>query len=214
MTEIRMTEAAQKRVIRLNLTFAWIFAGFFGLVQAPLYFMIGNWGMGSVVLFLAIAMVAFTYLLANRMVRNSRIVFGDGTYTVYGTGRTKRFSTTDVARVVTIDRMSLGAGVAGSTHHLIVVGPVTRLLILVGQMWDTDQLSTLALDLANRGVPLTPIPRPITPVQLRAYDARLMPSWQAHPIAFALIVALGTVVIITIVVVLALVLVFPPLFGY
>lgn len=212
MTELRIDEDAQKRATRLSLTLAWVLAGIFALVMVPLFFLIGNWVMGSVLLVLAIILVAGTYLLAHRM-RRSRIVFGDGTYTVYGTGRTRRFSATDVARVVTIDRMTVGAGMFDPAPHLIIASPVKQLLILAGQVWSTDQLSTLALDLANRGVPLTPIPNPITPVQLRAYDARLMPSWQAHPIAFALIVT-GVAIIVTIVVVLAILVAFPSVIGY
>ena len=214
MTDIRMTPEAQKRVIRMNLMSVWVIAGLFALVQAPLQFLLENWVMGATLIGIAIAMVVATYALAKRMGERSRITFGDGTYTVHGAFRSKTFTAADVARVVTIDRMALSGGIAGTTHHLIVTGPVKRLLMLVGQMWGTDQLSALALDLSGRGVPLTPIPNPITPVELRAYDARLMPAWQAHPYAFGLLYALGALLLAVIVIVLAFVFVLPVFFGY
>nr|WP_241744136.1 hypothetical protein [Cellulosimicrobium arenosum] len=96
---------------------------------------------------------------------------------------------------MTIDQMSLG-GIALTTYHLVAVGRTGRRLVhLVGQAWDRDQLTTIALDLAHRGVPLTPVHVPITPVQLRAYDPRLVPWWQAHRVAFALLVGAGTLVL-------------------
>ncbi|MGN7701838.1 hypothetical protein [Cellulosimicrobium sp. 22601] len=190
LTVLAMGDAAKRQVLRSNMTVISILAPLVGLAQLPAAIMGGYPVLALGLLAFALAMIPLTYALARRMVDRARIVLGDGTYTVHGWGRSKRFTVADVDRVVTVDHMAFGA--AGATHHLIVVGPTKRLLLLVGQMWDRDQLSTVALDLARRGVPLTPWHQPVTPVQLRAFDRRLVPWPQAHPVALALLVGIGT----------------------
>ncbi|MBN0040769.1 hypothetical protein JN535_11400 [Cellulosimicrobium cellulans] len=205
MIELAMGDAAKRQVLRSNMTMISIFAPLVGLAQLPAAIASGNPALALGFLAFALSMIPLTYATARRMVDRTRIVLGDGTYTVHGWGRTKRFTVADVDRVVTVDRMAFGP--AKATHHLIVVGPTTRLLLLVGQMWDREQLSTVALDLARRGVPLTPWHRPVTPAQLRAFDRRLVPWRQAHPVALGLLVGLGTllVLVVLLVVVVALV---------
>lgn len=188
-----MTPEARTRVIRMNVTLACVFATLVCGLPAILQAVIGHWGLSAAFLMLGLAMVLFTYALAARTASRSRIAFGDGTYTVGGAFGSRRFTVADVARAVTVDHMSLGR--AQATHHLIVAGHRTRLLHLVGQMWDTDQLSALALDLSHRGVPLTPFHHRITAAQLRAHDRRLVPAWQARPMAFALLIALGVLLL-------------------
>ncbi|MGN6239068.1 MAG: hypothetical protein ACTHNI_04930 [Cellulosimicrobium cellulans] len=196
LIELAMGDAAKRQVLRSNMALISILAPLVGLAQLPAAITSGNLALAVGFLAFALAMIPLTYAIGRRMVDRARIVLGDGTYTVHGWGRTKRFTVADVDRVVTVDRMAFG--MAGATHHLIVLGPTKRLLLLVGQMWDRDQLSTLALDLARRGVPLTPWHQPVTPAQLRAFDRRLVPWPQAHPVALALLVGLGTLLVLVV----------------
>ncbi|KZM78995.1 hypothetical protein A0J59_01995 [Cellulosimicrobium sp. I38E] len=196
MIELAMSDAAKRQVLRSNMTLISILAPLVGLAQLPAAITGGNMALAVGFLVFALSMIPLTYAIARRMVDRARIVLGDGTYTVHGWGRPKRFTVTDVDRVVTVDRMAFG--MAGATHHLIVLGPTKRLLLLVGQMWDRDQLSTVALDLARRGVQLTPWHQPVTPAQLRAFDRRLVPWPQAHPVALGLLVGLGTLLVLVV----------------
>lgn len=202
MTRLTLHDDAKRRVLRVNMTYVAIFVPLLGLSAVLLLWSTAivtstsTWGVALAIglLCLVLAMVPATYVLARRLADRSCVTFGDGTVTAQGWGRPKRFTVADVERVVTVDSMGF-AGTA-PTHHLFVVGPTKRLLVLVGQMWDREQLSALALDLAHRGVPLTPIHQPITPVQLRALDPRLVPWAQAHPVALGLLVGLGVLVVL------------------
>lgn len=192
---MRMDPQAKKRTFRMNMValgFSSIGLVFVGLSQT----LLGSIGssstrglhlvLGISSLVLAVVLGALAVVLVRREADAARIVYGDGRYESTYAWRTTRFAAQDVERVVTIDRMALGA--TPSTHHLIVVGPAKRLLMLVGHMWSTDQLGALANDLAARGVPMTSLRETITPKQLRTMDRRLMPWWQAHPVALGLLI--------------------------
>lgn len=196
MTELTLSDAAKRQVLRANMTYVAILVPLLAVSAVSTAIGTRTAVFSFAYLALVLAMVPTTYVLARRMVDRARIVLGDGTYTVQGWGRPKRFTVADVERVVTVDSM----GFAGTTptHHLIVVGPTRRLLLLVGQMWDREQLSALALDLAHRGVPLTPFHHPVTPAQLRALDPRLVPWRQAHPVALGLLVGLGVLLFLVV----------------
>jgi hypothetical protein len=191
--ELTLTDAAQRYLVRANMTLVGPLLVLSCLVIVPPGLRSGDPVPAIAYLCVALAMVPLTYVLARRTAERSRIVLGDGTYTVHGWGRPKRFAVPDVERVVTVDRMALGG--TGPTHHLVVVGHARRLVLLVGRMWDREQLSQVALDLERRGVPLTPVHQPVTPAQLRALDRRLVPWWQAHPVALGLLVGLGVLLV-------------------
>ena len=205
VTELTLHDDAKRRVLRTNLSSVAILTPVLGLAAVMTAISTRNLVLALFYLALVLAMVPVTSVLARRLADRSRVTFGDGTVTVQGWGRPRRFTVADVERVVTVDSMAFGT--AGPTHHLIVVGPSKRPLLLVGQMWDRGQLSALALDLAHRGVPLTPVRHPVTPAQLRATDPRLVPWYQAHPVVLGLLVALGVLVVVTVVLVVVLVLV-------
>ncbi|KRC39074.1 hypothetical protein ASE27_10940 [Oerskovia sp. Root918] len=194
MTELTLHDAAKRQVVRSNLTLTAILVPLLGLNALTTMITTRNVWLALGYLCLVLAMVPLVYFLARRMADRSRVTFGDGSVTMQGWGRPKRFTVADVERVVTIDQMGF-MGTA-PTHHLVVVGPRKRLLLLVGQMWDREQLSALALDLAHRGVPLTPIHQPVTPAQLRTLDPRLVPWRQAHPVALSLLVVLGVLLVL------------------
>lgn len=196
VTELTLHDDAKRRVVRTNMTFVAILVPLLGLSAFTTLVTTRSVGLALTYLCLVLAMVPLTYVLARRLADRSRIAFGDGTVTVQGWGQPKRFTVADMERVVTIDSMGF-AGTA-PTHHLVVVGPHKRLILLVGQMWDRAQLSALALDLAGHGVPLTPIHEPLTPVQARALDPRLVPWRQAHPVSLGLLVGLGVLVLLVV----------------
>ncbi|MEV7962597.1 hypothetical protein [Oerskovia paurometabola] len=187
MTELTLHDDAKRRMVRTNLMLIGILAPLLGLNAVTLAITTRSIALPLVFLGLVLAMIPLTYALARQVADKSRVTFGDGTLTVQGWGRSKTFTVEDMERVVTID--SMGFAGAAPTHHLVVVGPRKRLLLLVGQMWDREQLSALALDLAGRGVPLTP-------TQLRALDPRLVPWRQAHPVAVSLLVGLGVLLVL------------------
>lgn len=200
---MRMTDEAARRVMRMNMGFAAIMTPLLA-IPALLQLFVGISSYGIVVLVFVACMMPLTFLLARHSERVTRLVYGDGHYEYRMLWRTIRFDVTDVALVATIGQMALGNGLTGATHHLVVAGARRRLLLLVGQMWSTEQLGALAADLAAHGAPVTPIPGPITPTQLRAQDRRLMPWWQAHPVALALLVVGIVLAVFTVVTVIVL----------
>jgi hypothetical protein len=189
MTELTLTPAARRRLVRANLTFAAVLVPLFAVNALNLWSSARHGGLALMNLVFALAILPLTYYFARRMGERSLITFGDGSVTVRGWGRPRRFSSVDVERVVTIDQMRIMGSTP--THHLIVVGPHRRLALLAGRMWDREQLSRLALDLESRGVPLVPVRQPVTPRQLRKLDPRLVPWHQAHPVGLALVLFLA-----------------------
>ena len=119
--ELAMGDAAKRQVLRSNMALISILAPLVGLAQLPAAITGGNLALAVGFLVFALSMIPLTYAIGRRMVDRARIVLGDGTYTVHGWGRTKRFTVADVDRVVTVDRMAFG--MSGATHHLIVLGP-------------------------------------------------------------------------------------------
>lgn len=208
MHELRLSPEAQRRAVALNARQAWLGIG----IQAPLLlaltviFSIQNvWlglGYGVLIVVLVGAGIPLSIWFARKSMRETYIRFGDGWIEHKWMFRTRRFAAAEATSVVTVDQMSFGGLAGAPTHHLIVTGQDRRLLLLVGQMWDTQQLSAVMHDLASRGVPWFSVPEPVTPAQLRERDPRLVPWWQAHPIALALLVAGAAFSIIIVLVVI------------
>lgn len=194
MHELRMTPEAQRRAVALNMKQSWIILATLGpllLLLAVLYALQNLWvgiAYGAFVAVIFGGSVPLTIWLARMAMRDTYVRFGDGWIEHRWMFRTRRFAAAEAASVVTVGRMSFGGMAGAPTHHLIVTGRDRRLLLLVGQMWSTAQLTAVMNDLASRGVQWISVPELITPSQLRARDPRLVPWWQAHPVAFALIV--------------------------
>lgn len=212
MHELRLSPETQRRAIALNMRQSWFSLAMLAPILLSLVvifslqdFWIGL-GYGLLVVVLIGGSVPLSIWLARTSMRETYIRFGDGWIEHKWMFRTRRFAAAEATSVVTVDQMSFGGFSGAPTHHLIVTGRDRRLLILVGQMWDTQQLTAIMQDLASRGVPWISVPEPVTPAQLRARDPRLVPWWQAHPVALALLIAGATfAVFIVLLIVVALV---------
>ena len=134
--------------------------------------------------------------------RNTKIEFGGGQYRVTNMVRSARsFRASDAATLVTIVSLISGSTAPPSPQLLLTRPDGSKLLRLRGQTWEVAQFTELANDLIAHGVVNDALLEPITTVQLRARYPRLIGWWEAHPIAFALIVGLGIVALVIVVVV-------------
>ena len=212
MHELRLSPETQRRAVALNMRQSWISLGMLApllLILTVLFSLQDFWlgfGYGALIIVLLGGSVPLSIWLARKSMRETYIRFGDGWIEHKWMFRTRRFAAAEATSVVTVDRMSFGGFSGPPTHHLIVTGHDRRLLILVGQMWSTQQLTAIMQDLSSRGVPWMSVPELVTPPQLRQRDPRLVPWWQAHPVALALLIAGGVFVfVILLLIVLALV---------
>lgn len=219
MHELRLSEETQRRAVALNARQAWISLAFLAPILLALVVIFSlqdfwlGFGYGVLVVVLVGGSLPLSIWLARWAMRETYIRFGDGWIEHKWMFRTRRFAAAEATSVVTVDRMSFGGFSGAPTHHLIVTGRDRRLLILVGQIWTTQQLSAIMHDLASRGVPWISVPEPITPPQLRARDPRLVPWWQAHPIAFALLIAGAVFVLVIILITVLAFVVFTAVMG-
>lgn len=118
-------------------------------------------------------------------------------------GRIRTFTSAEVGTLVTIIFLNSGS-TAPSSPQLILTRPDgSTLLRLRGQTWEVAQFAVLAEDLIAHGVALDAITAPITTAQLRLRYPRVIGWWEAHPIAFGLILGFG-IVVLAFVVVLAI----------
>lgn len=199
MRELMLNEESKRALSRMNALLSYGFIailailGLLQLIPGMLQLASGNLSSGvnyfglSIGYFLGVGvLLVLTPLLVKRLNNRSRVVFGDGTYAVFGLFLTKRFTTADIERVVPVMSMKLGP-MSTPSHHLFVVGHTRRLMLLVGQMWTSEQMNALVQDMTGRGAQMSAFTHPITPSQLRSVDPRLLPWHQAHPVAAALI---------------------------
>ncbi|WP_293781365.1 hypothetical protein [uncultured Aeromicrobium sp.] len=185
MRELTMAVDKQRSSRKLSFAFGFAMSGllaFLGLMQL----VVGS-PVGVIYLAAAPLLMALTLVLVKRQNDHSRVLFGDGSYEVSGAFRRQRFDVSDAERVITVNRMPLGA--APPTHHLIVLGKTKRLLLLSGYLWTVEQMTELANDLTSRGVPLTAIREPITPVRLRSMQPRTLEWWRARPLLAGILLA-------------------------
>ena len=201
MTEFVLSPEAKARVLRINILYSLAFALLF-TGQAALAFFAGNTVNGWLFVGLVVFMVTGTLFAARRLTERSRLRFGDGTYEIRWSFRVQRFTTADISQVVTADSVSIGLTPAAPI--LMLVGPTKRRALLSGLMWSTDQLGALALDLADRGVPLLSYHERLTALQLRSMDRRWMSVWQAHPIAIGLLAGLAAILLAVVIAIVAL----------
>ena len=135
--------------------------------------------------------------------RRTRVEFGGGHYRVVDLlGRIRSFTAADVGTLVTIISLNSGSTAPPSPQLILTRPDAGKLLRLRGQTWEVEQFAALAEDLIVHGVVTDAIVAPITTGQLRLRYPRVIGWWEAHPIAFGLIVGLG-VLFFAIVVVIA-----------
>ena len=133
--------------------------------------------------------------------RNARVDYRDGSYGVTSMfGARRAFTASDATHVVTVTSL-LGTSVQAGAPQLIVLGADGRkLLRLRGQTWDAAQFTVLANDLVARGVPSDAILEPISPAKLQERYPKAIAWWEAHQIAFGLLLGLAILVVVLLVV--------------
>lgn len=132
--------------------------------------------------------------------RNARVGYGGGRYRITNLfGSSRAFTAREVGTLITITALNSGS-VAPTTPQLILTRPDGgKLLRLRGQTWEVEQFAALASDLIAHGVSNDAIREVITTSQLRTRYPRLIGWWEAHPIAFGLLVGLGILVVIIVI---------------
>ena len=133
--------------------------------------------------------------------RNARVDYRDGVYGVTSMfGVRRAFTASEATRVVTVTTL-LGTSLQGGAPQLIVLGADGRkLLRLRGQTWDASQFTELASDLIAHDVPGDAILEPISAAKLQERYPRAIAWWEAHQIAFGLLLGLAILVAILLVV--------------
>jgi hypothetical protein len=136
--------------------------------------------------------------------RRVRVVFGDGRYRVADLfGRIRTFVAAEVGTLVTVISLNSGSTAPPAPQLILTRPDGSTLLRLRGQTWEVEQFAALADDLISRGVVNDAIVDPITTARLRLRYPQVIGWWEAHPIAFGLILGLG-IVFLAIVIVIAL----------
>jgi hypothetical protein len=188
---LRPSRAAYGRALRANLWIA------LPLLVVSLVRIGTNWWLLP---FFAIVVV-LTFAGVLLYFRNVRVDYRDGSYEVTSMfGVRRAFTASEATRVVTVASL-LGTSMQGGVPQLIVLGEDGRkLLRLRGQTWDAAQLTELANDLIAHGVPDEAILEPISPVKLQERYPKAIAWWEAHQIAFGLLLGLAILVVVLLVV--------------
>jgi hypothetical protein len=196
-TIFRPSREVAARYWRINITFGALYVLLFG-VLALLQWRSGLWMFYlTAMVVLAGLTVALTALAVNR----SRIEFRDGAYViVQGLLPTKSFTVAEVARVVTVGQMSVGA--VGSLSHQMILGAERRWSWLTSLLWSREQLTALAVDLQARGAELVPVPGPTTPAEMRRWDPRTQTWFEVNRILVAVLAGLAAIVLVIVIAVI------------
>lgn len=129
--------------------------------------------------------------------RNTRVVYADGSYTIANLLGVRRSFTAAQAKVlVTVTSLRVFGATIMSPQLLVVGDSGAKILRLRGQTWDVEQFTELANDLIAHGVTNDAIREPITAGALRDRYPRAVGWYEAHPIAWALLLAFGILIVI------------------
>ena len=193
VTVLRPSRAAYTRAIKANL---WI--------AVPLLVIsVVRIGLNPWLLPVFVVALGLTFGGVLLYFRRARVEFGGGRYRVVDLlGRIRSFTTTEIGTLVTVISLNSGSTAPPAPQLILTRPDGSRLLRLRGQTWEVEQFAALADDLIAHGVVNDAIVDPITTGQLRLRYPRVVGWWEAHPIAFGLIVGLG-VLFLAIVVVIA-----------
>jgi len=193
VTTIRPTPAARRR------TLLW---GLLPVLPVTVVTLVnptlGAWRFGIVGL-MAILITAYLVMY----VVQTRLEYGDGSYTYVTAFFRRRFTAGDVDRVIAIDELHYGLNGA---RMLLVVGRTRRRLFRMNSIaWDTAQLEGVINDLIARGAKLTHYPQRLTPGEFDQREPGVLYWFEAHRVAFVLIVVIATLVLLTVVVAIVIV---------
>jgi len=193
VTVLRPSRAAYTRAIKANL---WI--------AVPLLVIsVVRVGLNPWLLPVFVVALGLTFGGVLLYFRRARVEFGGGRYRVVDLlGRIRSFTATEIGTLVTVISLNSGSTAPPAPQLILTRPDGSRLLRLRGQTWEVEQFAALADDLIAHGVVNDAIVDPITTGQLRLRYPRVVGWWEAHPIAFGLIVGLG-VLFLAIVVVIA-----------
>ena len=134
--------------------------------------------------------------------RRVRVEFGGGGYRVVDLlGRTRAFTPAEVGTLVTVISLNSGSTAPPAPQLILTRSDGSKLLRLRGQTWEIEQFAALADDLIVHGVVNDAIVAPITTGQLRLRYPKVVGWWEAHPIAFGLIVGLGVLFLMIVIVI-------------
>ncbi|MDP9116225.1 MAG: hypothetical protein M3O28_02965 [Actinomycetota bacterium] len=136
--------------------------------------------------------------------RRVRVEFGDGRYLVTRMlGAAISFTAAQVGALVTVVSLNSGSTAPAAPQLILTRPDGSKLLRLRGQTWEVEQFAALADDLLARGVVNDAIVEPITTAQLRARYPKVIGWWEAHPIAFGLILGIVVLAIVVVIAVFA-----------
>ena len=193
VTVLRPSRAAYTRAIKANL---WI--------AVPLLVIsVVRIGLNPWLLPVFVVALGLTFGGVLLYFRRARVEFGGGRYRVVDLlGRIRSFTATEIGTLVMVISLNSGSTAPPAPQLILTRPDGSKLLRLRGQTWEVEQFAALADDLIAHGVVNDAIVDPITTGQLRLRYPRVVGWWEAHPIAFGLIVGLG-VLFLAIVVVIA-----------
>ena len=165
-----------------------------GVIVAPLLMLFGvplaffaPWLTVAIVV-IAIALALFGILMARLL----RVEYGGGRYRYVSLFRRREFTTADVKAVHTFT--SLSQSIYNFADLMVEGRDGRRLMRMPSQGFDVSALAAVAMDFEANGVPLVVTQQPVTTAQVRAAHPRLVSWFEAHQIAAALLVGLGTLV--------------------
>ena len=195
VTTIRPTHAARRR------TLLW---GLLPIVPVSIFTLV-NPALGWSRFVILLVMFALIGIYLVLYVTQTRLEYGDGTYSYSTAFFRRRFTAGDVERVVAVDELFYGLNGA---RMLFVVGRTRRRLFRMNSIaWDTAQLEGVVNDLIGRGAALTHYAERLTPGEFERREPGVLYWFEAHRVAFLLIVLAATLlIVVAVVVVLILVL--------
>lgn len=154
------------------------------------------WLVGLFVVIIAAAVI-FTVLRMRRL----RIEYGDGRYRYVSMYRTRDFTVADIRQVHTFTAFRQGIY---TNPDLMVEGLDGRRIIrLPGILWDVTLLAALAQEIESRGIPLVVAQTPVTAAEVRSRFPLLIPWFEANQLLVAILVGLGTLLLVTLGIIIA-----------
>ena len=126
----------------------------------------------------------------------TRFEFGGGRYRYVTTFLRREFTVADIERVIAVDELFYGLNGA---RMLFLVGRARRRLFRMNSIaFDTPQLEAVINDLLARGVALTHVAGRLTPGEFDRREPGILWWFEAHRVAFVLLVVGGVIALMII----------------